>query len=443
MIRTLFYIPIVLLLLEIGSGCRAPRCYDMERIDKLAFINARVIPMTHDTLLEGHTVLIDNGLIEQMGPGAEVEIPRGYRVIDINGRYMMPGLTDMHVHLSDKRDMLRFLSHGITTVRHMSDLPWWANAMGFPSILELRQQQREGRIAGPRIFTCGMTLDGQPPVSPMNQRITSVKEARETVVGEKARGYDAIKLYDNLTFDVYKAIVCEARRVGIPVAGHVPHAVPLDTILKDKILSIEHLTGYIDNKTAGYTIDTARLENYLALTRGSGVYNVPTLAVWACMPPEDGLEKLKNDPRYKELAWQVKWMWKTALPYYYQIDYPDKANYTRQMAQLTGRLAKRLSDAGCPLLIGTDTNIAGTYVGDATLLEMELFVEYGIPVYETLRSATILPAQALGVADETGTVEPGKWADLLILDQNPLTGIGYIRSTYGVYCNGVYWIAGR
>jgi imidazolonepropionase-like amidohydrolase len=405
-------------------------------VPKLAFTHACVIPITKDTLLQDYTVLVDHGIISAMGPSSQLRIPLDFQQIDAQGKYVMPGLTDMHVHLSDDADMLKFVQHGVTTIRNMSDIPWWTRMMGFSNILKLRQKQQQRKIIGPDIYTCGYTLDGNPPVSPMNKRITSEDDARKEIIAEKQKGYDAIKLYDNLSFPAYKAIVSEAAKVGLPVAGHVPHAVPLKVILHDKILSIEHLTGYIDNKTADYIIPKDELNNYIHLNRESGIYNTPTLSVWACMPPENGIDSLKNTSKFKALSWHLRWMWKTALPYYYEITYPDKAGYTKQMLHISSDLTYRLYKAGCPLLIGTDTNIAGTYVGETTWLEMELFVRAGIPVYETLRSATILPAHALGKEKETGTIEAGKKANLIILDKNPLENISNIRSLHWVYCNG-------
>lgn len=117
---------------------------------------------------------------------------------------------------------------------------------------------------------------------------------------------------------------------------------------------------------------------------------------------------------------------------YYDIEFADKANYASWMLTLTMNLTKRLYNAG----------IAGTFVGEATHLEMELFVKCGIPEYETLRSATLLPAKALGIDGESGTLEPGKRADLLVLDKNPLVDIRNIRTTFAVYANCMYWEKG-
>lgn len=405
-------------------------------IQQIAFTHVNVIPMTSDTLLTDYTILVDKGKIVAVGPSNKTKIPEGFRLMDMTGKYLMPGLIDMHVHLADDGDMLKFVQHGVTTIRNMSDVPWWTRMMGFSNILKLRSKQQQREIIGPDIYTCGYTLDGNPPVSPMNRRIISEKDAQKEIAKEKQRGYDAVKLYDNLSLDAYKAIVSEAAKAGMPLAGHVPHAVPLDVILHDNILSIEHLTGYIDNKTADYSIPRDKINDYIELNRKTGIYNTPTLSVWACMPPENGIDSLKNTSKFKALSWHIRWMWKTALPYYYDISYPDKKGYTQHMLNISMDLTSRLYKAGCPLLIGTDTNIAGTYVGETTWLEMELFVKAGIPAYETLRSATILPSRALGKEKETGTIEAGKKANIIILDKNPLENISNIRSIQWVYCNG-------
>lgn len=405
-------------------------------IEKIAFIGANIIPMTSDTILNNYTILADQGRIVQIGATLELLVPENYHTIDVRGKYIMPGFIDMHVHLSDDRDMVNFVTHGVTTIRNMSDIPWWTRAMGFSNILKLREKQRNRKIIGPDIYTCGYTLDGNPPVSPMNKRIITKRDAEKEIIRAKQKGYDAIKLYDNLTFDTYKAILEAAKKVNMPVVGHVPHAVPLNVILNDKVVSIEHLTGYINNKTADYSISKDSIDEYIELNQKVGVYNVPTIAVWACMPSENGIEKLKDNPKYKALSWHIRWMWNAALPYYYDISYPDKTNYTKHMLDLTSNLTYRLYKAGCPLLIGTDSNIAGTFVGETTLLEMELFVKAGIPIYETLRSATILPARALGKESEIGSIEVGKKANLTILCSNPLDDIVNIRKIAWVYCNG-------
>jgi len=432
--RTLLIIPF---LMHSCLGQNDRKMMNKADVEKIAFVGGNIIPMSNntDSILHNYTILVDDGCIVQIGKTSELIVPDGYIHFDVSDKYVLPGFIDMHVHLSDDGDMVKFVKHGVTTIRNMSDIPWWTRAMGFSNILKLRQKQRARKIVGPDIYTCGYTLDGNPPVSPMNKRILNNRDAKKEISREKQNGYDAIKLYDNLTFEAYKAIVDVAKELDMPVAGHVPHAVPLDVILNDKVVSIEHLTGYINNKTADYSIPEDSIDNYLELNRKQGIYNVPTLAVWACMPPENGIESLKDNPKYKALSWHIRWMWKTALPYYYDISYPDKTNYTKHMLELTSNLTNRLYKAGCPLLIGTDSNIAGTYVGEATLLEMELFVKAGIPIYETLRSATILPARALGKESEIGSIETGKKANLTILSKNPLEDIASIRKIEWVYCN--------
>lgn len=420
--------------------CQCSKGQKMKPIDRIAFVNVSLLPMTSDTVFSGQCVLVENKKITAIGKMGSVAIPEGFYQLDCQGLFLMPGLTDMHVHVSDQRDLLKFLSYGVTSVRNMSDVPWWTRAMGFPNILKLRKKQQEQKIIGPNIYTCGFTLDGDPPISPMNLKVTSDALAKKEIDKEKKEGYNALKIYDHLSLDAYRSIVAHAKRAKLPIAGHAPHQVPIEELFKDELQSIEHLSEYIDNKKADYRFPLDQVDGYIRLNKQSGVYNCPTLAIWACLPAEDAWESLSANPKFRALGWHVKWMWKTALPYYYKISYPDKAHYTQHMLSLTMQLTKRLYDEDCPLLIGTDTNIAGTYVGETTLLEMELFVKAGIPIYETLRSATVLPALAMGKGHEAGTIETGKRADFILLKKNPLQDISALHSLSAVYCNG-FWLS--
>lgn len=402
---------------------------------KIAFVGVNILPMTEKIVISNQTLLVENGRIIDFGQVETIPVPNDYHLVKCDGKYIMPGLIDMHVHISDDGDMLRFLKYGVTTVRHMSDVPWWAKLIGFSNILKLKDKLNKEKIFGPDIYTFGYCLDGKPPVSPMNKKITDTIMARREVIREKKAGYDYLKLYDKLSLNAYSAIINTAKEVSMPVAGHVPESVGLDRALSDHIKSIEHLTGYINNNSADYIIPENKVDFYLNKTRLSGVYNCPTLVVWENIPPQNGFDSLKKDPDFKYLKWQIRWLWKTALPYYYKISYPDKSNYTNRMSQITQEFAYRLYLNECPLLIGTDANVIGTYIGYSTLREIELFNKCGIPNYETLKSATVLAAAALGKESEIGTIEKGKKANLILLNENPLENINNIRTLAYVYKN--------
>ncbi|TAL63485.1 MAG: hypothetical protein EPN88_12170, partial [Bacteroidetes bacterium] len=290
---------------------------------KIAFTGVNIITLTRDFILLNQTLLVNDGRIIEFGNTNDLQVPNDYHLIKCDGKYLMPGLIDMHVHISDDGDMLKFLKYGVTTVRHMSDVPWWAKFMGFSDILKLKEKQNQEKVFGPDLYTFGYCLDGKPPVSPMNKKITDSISARNEVFNEKKNGYDFLKLYDNLSLTAYTAIINSAKETNMPVGGHVPELVGLDRVLDDHVVSIEHLSGYINNNTGDYLIPQNKFDFYLNKTKSSGVYNCPTIVVWDNIPPEKGFDTLLKDPDFKYLKWHVKWLWKTSLPYYYRNTYPD------------------------------------------------------------------------------------------------------------------------
>ncbi len=404
---------------------------------KLVFTGVNVISMVTDTVLKNKTVYIDDGMITGIKDSGR-PIDPAYDSVDAAGKYLMPGLTDMHVHISDEGDMLKFLRYGVTTVRNMADIPKWTRIIGFPAILNLKEKQIQKKIFGPDVFTCGFCLDGKKPVSPMNKVIPDANAAHKEVVDEIKRGYDFIKIYDKLSPEAYSAIVSACNENNIQFMGHVPKQVGIKRALGDRIHSIEHLLGYIDNNIADFTFSPDETETILELTRQNPTYNCPTMVVWKNLPGQDDYNQLKKNPEFQYVSGQVRWLWKTSLPYYYRKDYPDKNGYPARMYNLTSEFTRKLYDQGCPLLIGTDSNVIGTFVGLATWQEMEHFSHCGIKNYDILCSATKLAAKALGKENNFGTLEPGKKANLILLENNPLENIRNIQTLSGVTINGFY-----
>lgn len=404
-----------------------------------AIVDVNLITMDTASVLAHQTVVIRNEKIQTFGPAGRVTVPDNARRVSGAGKYLLPGFIDMHVHISDDTDLLKFLQHGVTTVRNMSDVPWWTKVMGFSNVLSLRRKIRRHDVIGPDIYTCGYTLDGEPKVSPMNRKIVTREQAVKEVRRTARAGYDFIKIYDNLSPEAFRAIVSAGETYDIPVVGHVPFQVGIDTVLQSSVESIEHLTGYINNNTGMFLIPEEQIGAYAQKTRASGIYNCPTLVIWDHLPPEGHIEELKRDPEYRYVSWHVRWLWNTSLSYIYDTTYPDKAGYGMHMMDISKRMLMALYKAGCPLMIGTDTNFIGVYPGYATLREMQLFSETGIPNMEILKAATVIPAQALRKEQEIGTILPGKVANLVLLDANPLEDIANVFSTTGVFIRG-HWL---
>ncbi len=438
-----------LLVAVMVGGCTSTLTRVSERVHAenasrrtIAITGATVLPMTSDGALADQTVLISDGVVVAMGDRPDISIPHDAYVIDARGKFLLPGLIDMHTHVSDDEDLLLLVANGVTTVRNTADLPWYVKTfMGFSDILDLRGRVRSGEVVGPDIVTSGLVLDGDPAVSPFNATVRGRDEAAAAVREQKKDGYDFIKVYDILTADDFQEILRVAREESIPVAGHVPFSVSVDTALASSMRSIEHLTGFINNNLSAFIIDTARIDAYARRAAESGIVQCPTLVVWDKLPPEGGEDSLNSYAEYAYVPWRIKWLWNRTMGTVYDIDPSLKQGYAQHMMEISKRMTKALYDAGCPLVVGTDMNFLGVFPGVSTRREVELLVEAGLTPLDALKAATVNAAACLG-KDEIGTIARGKRADLLLLDGNPLDDIRQLSSTAGVMVRGA-WIDKR
>jgi imidazolonepropionase-like amidohydrolase len=417
-----------------------------------------VLPMDDGPALPEMTVIVRGGTIAAIGRAGELPPPVDAKIIDGAGKFLLPGLCDMHVHivatrlsggdapLDDDATMARFreyaavfLAHGVTTVRNMA---------GTPHHLRLRAEVAEGRTLGPRIFTSGPILETRfswPGLIGIGALVTSPEQAREMVRSNFRDGYDFIKIYNDIDADIYDALVRTSREVGLKIIGHVPFVAGLAGALRVKQDSIEHLRSYDFAVDTRAEPDGARFEGWLhttpermaelaARTAEAGIWNCPTLVTHEDLEP-DSL-KLSADGASRAPEWL-----RTML-----------ASDTTNVRAFTERQRKALEDgvparramvgaldrAGAKLMPGSDCPANGLVPGDSLLRELELFVASGMSPARALRTATIDSAEFLGVEVEQGTVAVGKRADLLLLNANPLERISAIRDQAGVVAAGRY-----
>jgi len=395
-----------------------------------------VVDVRNGTVIQNSDILIVNGRIAGLGPRGTVASPAGTPTVERTGRFVIPGLIDMHAHLSAVEDAPRMLSWGITGARHMAQVGWWTrHLMGFPDGRDLRDRIRNGELQGPDLVVAGITLDGRPPISPLNKVITNPADARGVVEGQVADGFDFIKVYDHLSPPVFEALLSAAAAENIPVAGHIPVDVGIDRALASSVTTIEHLTGYIDQHYVKFLIDTSRIREYAERTKASGKVNCPTLVIWHNVPSKDSLEALKRQPEYQHLSWRVRWLWKTTLKYVAKKPYHG-TDLAGDMNRLTVRMTRALYEAGAPIVAGTDMNFLGVYPGISLHQEMEYLRDAGLSNLDALRAATITAAKALGQADAIGSVDVGKRANLVVLDANPLADIRATRAIRDVFKDG-------
>jgi hypothetical protein len=426
-------------------ACVSPAGQDGGGQPTLAFVGVTVVPMTGgEATLPDRTVLIRGGRIDRIGPRARVKVPAGAQIVDGRGRYLLPGLSDMHVHLEyveDPNVLKLFIANGVTTVRSMD---------GRPFIREWRDRVKAGALLGPRIVTAGPIIDGSPPARDDNLAVADEASARAAVAAQAAEGYDFVKLYTNLSASAYEGAVAEAGRRRLRIAGHVPRAVEFERALEAQ-WSIEHLGDFAAavaaeggapvpgwaRRTLAAPLDSARVQALAERLATAGVWVLPTAIQqdrWLA-PPDQVAEWLK-EPAIARTPAPVVEQWKGALERFSsRLDAEDWA-LLEQARRNRLALILAFHRRGVRLAIGSDTPNAFVAMGASVHQELANFVAAGLTPIEALRAATVNPAQMLGLQSEQGTIERGKRADLVLLAGNPLEDVGHAARPVGVLAGG-------
>lgn len=406
--------------------------------------NVQVIAMKNPDILHNRAVVINDGKIIKIIKQSEANKVNAIQRINGEGRYLMPGLADMHVHVrwNPQRMFDLFLINGVTTVANMR-----LKDGGFDH-LALREKVNSGEMRGPRYLLSGPHLEGNFPED---------TEEINSVLDEHVRNkIDFVKVHGDLKPEIYKAIIVGAKQRGLKVVGHAQHKMPL----KDSLVlnTLEHIEEFLyvarDDKMVGqppsgflpaYRANVERLldENYRAeVVRDvavSGMYVDPTLIVYKMVgvwQSDEHLSELKNNPDLRYLPDEVKEFWlSSATNPYQEKDFPITKAEVDKNLQVMLRLTKELHDKGVPLLSGTDT--FGTLVPGISLHEeLAMLVQAGLSPFEALQCSTVNVAAYLGEAGTAGVIQPGARADFILLDKNPLLDIKNSRSVSGVFTRG-------
>jgi hypothetical protein len=353
--------------------------------------------------------------------------------VDGNGRaWLVPGLTDMHVHLFDRDEFIMYLANGITTVR---------NLHGIPRHLAWRDSINRGQILAPRLFTSGPILDGDPPTRGTNVVLRTADDVVREVARQKAAGYDFLKVYDNLPRDLYEVLAREARAAGLPLVGHVPSPGGLAGLLEVAGQSgIEHVEELLPFFRGGR--DSAGLGAAARALARQGVWVTPTVTVFlsaAEQAADWAAVKAREEMRWLNPETAETWGW---LPTGEARSANPRARdgFEATVAFFEQRLIPALHQAGVRLLAGTDAPIPAIVPGFALVGELRSLVRSGLSPYEALAAATSNPAAFLGRAGEFGTIERGAAADLVLLTENPLDDIGALEHRVGVMRAG-QWLS--
>jgi imidazolonepropionase-like amidohydrolase len=422
----------------------APACAQTQR-GVYAITDVTVVPMDRERLLPGRTVIVRDGRIAAVGPARSTRVPAGAVRIDGRGRYLMPGLAEMHAHVPAGNDpqwtkdvLFLYAANGITFARGM---------LGAPAHLELRSKLDRGELTGPRLYTSGPSLNGNSVATP--------EDGRRMVAEQKAAGYDFLKIHPGLDRARYDAIAAAAREHGIPFGGHVPDAVGLSRALEAGQATIDHLDGYMplllrDGSPAGESgffgydltdqVDERKISGAALRTRQAGVWNVPTdsLMHHMLLPGLGEAELLaREEMRYVPRAMLAGWK-QARAGLRAQPDY-DPARAARFIA-VRGKLIKALHDAGAGLLLGSDAPQVFNVPGFSLHRELSYLVQAGLSPYQALSAGTREVARFLGTPADFGTVETGRRADLILLEGDPLRGVANLQRRAGVMIGG-RWLA--
>lgn len=404
----------------------------------VAFVQVNVVPMDRERILEDQTVIVRDGVIERMGPAAEVETPADALVVDGQGGYLMPGLTDMHVHVKEENELLLLLAHGVTTVRDMWGTRGLQLRLGFPDQLEMRSQIQSGELLGPTLYTSGPVMEGEPKTNPMMPVIKSPEQAAASVRQQKSLGYDFIKVYDQLTPEVYAAILQTAEEEDILVVGHAPRKVGLDNILGAGQTTIEHLSGYIDNDAGEYLIAEESLAEYAVMTREAAVWICPTIGVYQKHVAKADLDALESQPEMAFVSPRMKILWRYMFRPGAMGNISYVGDYPARIDEMFTQMTRILHENGVGIILGTDAGNPYVVHGASLLDELDYLVAAGFNPYEALAAGTRNAADSLGRLDEFGTISEGKRADLILLKDNPLEDVTHVRTRLGVMVRG-HW----
>jgi imidazolonepropionase-like amidohydrolase len=418
--------------------------------------NVTIVDVTYGSLHQHRTVVVRDGKIAEVrdpAPSTDRKLPGTH--IDGVGKFLIPGLWDMHVHMvfgdwfprGKDVTLPLFIANGITGVRDMG---------GELDVLQRwRKEISSGTLVGPRIVMSGPMLDGPQPRFPSSVAIKTPEDGRRAVDDLKTRGVDFIKLQSLIPREAVFAIANEAKKQGIPFVGHVPDSVRASEMSNAGQKSFEHLIGIFEGaspledeflkgaKGPGKflaTYDSARAAKLFDLLAKNQTWQCPTL-VWERGGNLIDEADFGHDPRAKYVpAYWKDVTWKRFTDQIKHEFNTDDLFTRKKFVAKELEVVNTMHRAGIPFLAGTDTP-PGVYIfpGFSLHEELQRFVAAGFTPLEALQTATINPAKFLGIDDRLGTVERGKLADLVLLEANPLENIRNTQKIAGVIANGRYF----
>ena len=413
----------------------------------IAFVDVTVVPMDRERTIPHSTVVVQGDRILTIGSVNEVRVPAGAARVDSKGKFLIPGLAEMHAHIPGgqapdsviERTLFLYVAGGITTIRGM---------LGHPRHLELRARAARFELVSPTIYTSGPSLNGNS--------VPTVQSALTAVAEQKAAGYDFLKIHPGIQREVFDSLSAAAQRTNIRLAGHVPLEVGLERALAARYTSIDHLDGYVEamvrrdapvtaaqseffGLNLGEHLDTTRLRSLVQATRRAGVWNVPTQTLMDNLSPSVTADDLARRPELRFVPQATLSEWAQVKRSILTETGSSPASAKRTM-EIRRRLIQALHAGGAGLLLGSDAPQIYNVPGYSIHRELEALVAAGLTPYQALETGTRNVAVFFGTSAQTGTIEVGKRADLVLLEGNPLTDIRNTARRSGVMLRG-RWLA--
>ena len=416
-------------------------CFSQEVIEKdreVVFKSVNIVPMDRESIIQNQSVVVKNGKIQSIGTPKKVKYNKNALVINAKGKYLMPGLAEMHAHVPPiddlepmKKVLLLFAANGITTIRGM---------LGHPKHLELRKLINSNEIISPRFFTSGPSLSGQS-VQTQEQAVQMVKD-------EKQAGYDFLKIHPGLSKDNFDAMVRTANEQNIPFAGHVSFEVGVWKAIEAKQQTIDHMDAFVEGLIPGIEkmteeetglfgmfvadkVDTTLISKLMKALRDNNVWVVPTQALaerW--FSPARTAESFRSDPEMKYMDSKTLDNWVKA-----KKNLESNPKYDREKINNYIKLRRKLiyecNRNGVGLLLGSDAPQIFNVPGMSTHHELQYLVDAGLTPYEALKTGTINAGVFYKTA-EMGVIKQGANGDLVLLNANPLSDIANTQKIEGV-----------
>jgi imidazolonepropionase-like amidohydrolase len=432
----------ILLLFVVSCSAQQPGTKNRE----VVFQGVNVIPMDNEKVLENQVVVVKNGKIIAIGDMNKTKFSKGAFLIEGKGKYLIPGLAEMHAHVPPVDDLepmkevlLLFAANGVTTIRGM---------LGHPKHLELRSKIQSGEILGPRFITSGPSFSGQSA--------KTAEFAVEMVRQQKKAGYDFLKLHPGLTKETFAAIAKTAKEVNIPFAGHVSFDVGVWSAIEAGYATIDHLDGFIESlvpQTESTTeqqnglfamflsdkADTSKISRLTTGLRNNKIWVVPTQALaerW--FAPNKSPEALRSEPEMKYMAANTLNNWVNT-----KKNLMNNAQYNAEAINrfitLRRKLIYECNKNGVGLLLGSDAPQVFDVPGFSLHHELQYMVDAGLTPYQALRTGTVNVATFLNRPD-MGVIKTGAVSDLVLLNGNPLTDIKQVKNIEGVML-GTKWLS--